>query len=105
VPAHLYHEALAGFDERQILHDGCQECEFRGRNLSNALAHMDPTRFAAAWKRAYDVNASDGDHDAVGPLSHAENDLLDVLWGIQVHLQRSGYQLDGRLPQQTRRPR
>jgi hypothetical protein len=95
---HTYHDALPGFDDRQILHDGCHECEDRGKDLRSALAHMDSVTFRRAWKRAFDLWASDGDHAAVGHASDTEQKLLEVLWGIQVHLQREGYTLDGNLP-------
>lgn len=87
MPAHIYHEALEGYDERQILHDGCEECEYRGRHLDSALYHMDAAKFARAWQRCYDLNSSDGDRKAVGPVSICEKQLLDVLWGIRVRLE------------------
>lgn len=96
--SHVFHDAQPGFDARQILHDGCSECEERGRDLQLALAHLDEPTFARAWKRAFDLKASNGDHDAVGGPSHAELPLLNVLWGIQVHLQRAGAPLDGEVP-------
>lgn len=95
--SHVYHDALEGFDERQILHDLCPECEARGRDLRSALAHMDTETFTRAWKRAFDINASNGSHD-VGRESHAEADLLLVLYAIQVELQRRGIPLDGNVP-------
>jgi hypothetical protein len=94
---HVFHNALEGFDERQILHDGCHECEARGRDLRSALAHMDTETFTRAWQRAFDINASNGSHD-VGRESHAEADLLLVLFAVQVELQRRGVPLDGSVP-------
>ena len=96
--SHLYHEGLKGFDARQILHDHCPECEARGKDLPNALAHLDNDRFRKAWRRAYDWEASSGDYDAVGPVSFAEVELLKVLWGVQVLLERLGTPLDGEVP-------
>lgn len=100
--AHTYHAALPGYDERQILHDGCAECEERGQNLMSALAHMDGPTFARAWKRAYDWKASSGDPEAVGPISDTEAVLLQVLWAIQVILQRGGVPLNGKVPAPNR---
>jgi hypothetical protein len=99
--SHTFHDALAGFDERQILYDGCSECEERGRDLRSAFAHMDEKTFERAWRRAFDLNASDGSHD-VGRESHAEANLLHVLFAIQVVLQRRGIPLDGSVPSQSR---
>jgi len=97
--SHSFHEALDGFDPAQILVDGCPECEDRGRNLPVALAHIDDQRFAAAWKRAYDLYALDS--PSVGRVSDAEKPLLEVLWGIQCVLQRFGVPLNGTPPQRT----
>lgn len=96
--AHVYHDALEGYDARQILHDGCDECEARGENLPSALAHMDEDTFSRAWRRAYDIWASSGDHRAVGEVSRAEMPLLSTLWGVQVILQRFGVELNGEVP-------
>lgn len=96
---HTYHEGLPGFDARQILHDGCDECEHRGKDLQMALAHLDNDTFARAWRRAYDDHASNGGgYDATGPLSDCERGLLNVLWGVQVSLQRFGQPLNGEVP-------
>jgi hypothetical protein len=96
--SHDYHEGLENYDARQILHDCCKECEHRGKDLVMALAHMDNNTFAKAWKRSYDWLASTGDYDAVGPVSFAEVDLLNVLWGVQVQLERRGVPLTGQPP-------
>jgi hypothetical protein len=80
---HSYHDGLPGFSEAQILHDGCDECERRGKDVSTALASMDRGRFAAAWKRAADWNTTTDVRD----VSQAERDLLHVLWSIQIKLE------------------
>ena len=95
--SHTYHDALEGFDERQILHDGCPECEARGKDLRLAFAHMDPNTFERAWKRAFDLLACD-DVAAVGRVSTAEADLLSVLYALQVEFERRGLEL-GTLPE------
>lgn len=92
--SHVFHDGLPGYDPRQILHDGCGTCEERGADLSLALANMDKQTFARAYKRAYDWQASGGDHNSVGAISSAEAQLLRVLWGVQVQLQGFGPELD-----------
>lgn len=99
--SHVYHEGLDGYDARQILHDLCPECEARGKDLPMALAHMDNQRFRKAWRRAYDWLGSNGDYNAVGPVSHAEVELLNVLWGVQVIFERLGIPLTGEVPAMT----
>jgi len=102
--AHDYHGAHENYDERQILHDGCGECEYRGKHIESALAHMDRDTFARAWERAYNLKASDGDHDVVGPVADAEVDLLNVLWVVQLHLQRLGWKWLTYSPAAGRKP-
>lgn len=96
--SHVYHEILDGYDVRQILHDGCPECEHRGEDVERALIHLDAKRFERAWKRAFDLWASDGDHAAVGQVSECEADVLHALWVLQVIFQRRGMRLDGIAP-------
>ena len=94
--SHTYHDALEGFDARQILHDGCHECEARGTDLQSALAHMDGPTFARAWKRAFDLNTG---AEATGRISQAESNLLSVLFAIQVEFEHRGLPFDGKLPE------
>jgi len=97
--SHTFHDALPGYDQRQILHDGCRECEHRGKDVSTALANMDAHTFGKAWRRAFDWQSSHGGgYDATGQVSHAEIAVLKAIWGIQVHLERRGLPLDGTAP-------
>lgn len=82
---HGPHENQPGYHPDQILHDGCAECEDRGRHITAALNAMDRGRFAAAWERAAEWNRS-----GLDSVSHAERDLLAVLWLIQVKLESRG---------------
>lgn len=98
---HDYHPALAGFHPDQILHDGCEECEERGRDLSLALAHLDSANFRRAWLRAADLRASTPPSGSrATDVSKAEAPLLDALWAIQLHFE-SIWAL-GSLPEGTR---
>jgi hypothetical protein len=85
--SHDYHQALPGYSPAQILHDGCGECEIRGRSVSLAIASMDKGRFALAWRRAADWNLTVG---AVSDVSKAERPLLEALWAIQLRLENYG---------------
>jgi hypothetical protein len=97
--SHAYHEAEPGFDERQILYDGCPECMHRSADPTMFLAHADNATFARAWKRAFDWKASrGGGYDVTGDLSHAEVPILNILWGIQVAFERAGVPLNGEIP-------
>lgn len=92
---HTFHDALEGYDSRQILHDSCEECEQRGADLQVALAHMDGPTFARAWQRAFDLNTG---AKATGRISQAESGLLSVLFAIQVEFEHRGLAFDGKVP-------
>jgi len=79
---HRYHEDLPGYDARQILHDGCPECEHRGADIELALAHMDRPTFIRAWRRAQEFNKSSS---GLG-ISRAEAPVLRVLGSIQLRV-------------------
>jgi hypothetical protein len=49
---HDYHDALPGFSEARILHDGCGECERRATGPAGGLAYLDGRNFVRAWTRA-----------------------------------------------------
>src|SRR5581483_9774336 len=96
--SHSFHQGLDGFDERQILHDGCPECEERGEDVAKAIGYLDDERFERAWRRAFHWKASSGGgHATTGPISYAETDMLEALWAVQVQLERRGHPL-GQLP-------
>lgn len=96
--SHDYHDALPGFHQDQILHDGCAECEHRAENVERALGHLDHKNFERAWRRAADQFASTPPSGHYGGRrSVAEMPLLTALWGVQVHLQRRGVPL-GEVP-------
>jgi hypothetical protein len=82
---HDYHDALLGYSEAQILHDGCGECEARGRNVNLAISSMDKGRFVKAWERAAVWNLR-----SLSDLSQAERPLLEALWAIQLKLEIRG---------------
>ena len=65
---HEYHEGTPHYDERQVLFDGCEECEARGADPRVALGHMDAERFRKAYARA---TAWNRDED-VGPISREQ---------------------------------
>ena len=100
---HDYHEGLEGYDPRQLLHDGCAECESRGKDVGKAIVLLDSENFARAWKRAYDWEATNGGGwEVVGPISQAERPLLAALWSLQIQFQRAGIPLTGELPEGVR---
>jgi hypothetical protein len=84
---HAYHENLPGYDEAQILHDGCDQCEQRGTSRNLGIAYLDRIRFARAWHRAAQWNQGQLDDRT---LSKAELPMLDALWAVQCQLENYG---------------
>ena len=86
--AHTYHNDLPGYDERQILHDGCPECERRGGDPRLALSHMDNEVFRRALARAVEWQSSS--YSGRLAISAAEAPLLEVIWSVALHMERAG---------------
>lgn len=86
---HAYHEKLPGYDERHVLHDGCEECEQRGRDLE--FGKLDGGNFERMWERA-----ALWDREGLGDLvpSQAERLMLTVLQRIQHQLYARGVDTD-----------
>jgi hypothetical protein len=82
---HDYHEGQPGYSEAQILHDGCGECEARGKDVAQAISSMDKGRFVKAWQRAAEWNTK-----GVPDIAKAEMGVLHVLWVIQIKLESRG---------------
>jgi hypothetical protein len=77
---------------RQILQDGCRECEQRAKDVHVAIAHLDTKMFAFAWHRAAAWQQHGG-----GDISNAEAPLLRALWAVQVQLEQRGFPI-GQVP-------
>jgi hypothetical protein len=89
---HDYHDALPGFSEAQILHDGCAECEARATYPEHGIAQLDRHNFVMAWGRAAQWNTH-----GLPDIAAAEVPMLRVLWAIQLHMERLGTPI-GTLP-------
>lgn len=89
---HDPHHAHPGYDENQVLYDGCAECKERGANVALAIGHMDKATFARAWTRAATLNRA-----GLDKVSNAEFPLLKVLWAVQCQLEAGGVPI-GRIP-------
>jgi hypothetical protein len=91
--AHDYHDVLPGFDSAQILHDGCDECEYRAALATHGITQLDRDNFARAWTRAAEWNQL-----GLSGISRAEVPMLKTLWAVQVQLERWGVPI-GVLPE------
>lgn len=83
---HSCHESLPGYSAAQILHDGCDECEHRAKSRNHGLSSLDNSNFDRAWRRAAEWN-----RHGLADIAGAEVPMLDVLWAIQLHLERRGW--------------
>lgn len=82
--SHVYHESLEGFDKRQIWHDGCPECEYRGSQVPDTIGYLDEDNLRRAVERSVDVFYHNKD---VGEISRAEYPLLNF-FRIVVSIQK-----------------
>ena len=89
---HDYHEGHAGYSPTHLLHDDCEECTERSEHPWLGIAHLDYTAFPAAWARATQFGLG-----KLRDVSHAEAPVLEVLWAVQVQLERHGVPL-GQFP-------
>lgn len=83
---HANHPSLPGFDPRQLLVDGCPECEERGSDYVTAICHLDGVRFRAAWERAAAWQSTDSSEALA--IAVAEVPMLRALWAVQVMFER-----------------
>lgn len=73
---HAYHEGLPGYDQAQLYHDGCSECEQRAADPEMSVLYI--RDWDAAWQRA-EAHALEG----LGNVSHAEARVLRMLWAVR----------------------
>lgn len=83
--AHDAHDHV-GNDPRQILKDGCAECERRGADPLLALGHMDPDTFRRAMARAITWQTQRNYTDTIGIPSATEALTLLTIWTVLVSL-------------------
>lgn len=86
---HAPHHALAGYDEGNVLHDGCAECEARAAAPLDGLMALDHVNRAQLWRdmRAHKWSGGAGlDRN----LSDADAQMLTALYRIAVFLERAG---------------
>lgn len=69
-------------DVDAVLCAGCEECEWRARNLPVALAQMDPEQIDRAWRRAIACNRDEL------IANEAERPLFEVIHAFAVLLGR-----------------
>ena len=83
--SHDHHQSLPGYSANQIMVDGCGECEHRSERRDHGLDNLDPLNFERAWYRA----ARHGQR-GLTDVSVNEAPMLNLLWSVQVQLERRG---------------
>lgn len=89
--SHSYHEGLQGFDARNLLHDGCTECEDRARRPLETLCNLDRGQFARAWAQMLDAQWTGG-KGAPAHVSRCDLRLAVDLYLVAVMLERNAGQ-------------
>lgn len=93
--SHVYHDALPGFDPRNILHDGCPECEARAADpLRVGLPGLDENNRLMIWQRMRVFQFADSGHtlaNEVGDfMSDCDRKLTQALYYVAIFMQRAG---------------
>lgn len=60
--SHFLHDALPGYDERNVLHDGCPECEYRAVNGIAAMYAVDDQNLITLWERMLVISNGKGEN-------------------------------------------
>ena len=90
--SHDSHQFGAGDMTAPVFDDECGECGRKVLGRDRGISALDAFSFAAAWQRAADWNRG-----KVTNVTVTEAPLLDVLWSVQVQLERHGVPI-GELP-------
>ncbi|HTE60419.1 MAG TPA: hypothetical protein VK631_08700, partial [Solirubrobacteraceae bacterium] len=88
---HDFHERLPGYDERNILTDGCDECETRAANPLLGLTHLDHKNFRQAWADMLAAKWSGGE-GLTRNVSRCDAQLMSALYTIAVLFERAAGQ-------------
>lgn len=86
---HVDHEFLRDYDPRRIWHDGCAECELRGRTVPASIGSLDDHTLCVAINRARQWR--DGDVALVAKASSCEINLFEFLIGTMQVVRRLRY--------------
>lgn len=85
---HTYHEGLVGYDERNVLHDGCRECEDRAREPLTGLCNIDEPSFARLWDDMTAIRWGTTSRMPRERISSCDLALIHALYTFAVLLER-----------------
>lgn len=96
---HVYHDNLPGFDPRNILHDGCPECEARAADpLRVGLPSLDTNNRLLIWQRMRIVQLADQGHVLANEvnefMSRCDFKLTQALYYISLFTSRADFSPD-----------
>lgn len=90
---HAFHEGLSGYDERNVLHDGCEECEERSQHGLDGLLALDAANQSTLWRYMRAQEWADGEGLAHQP-SGCDSRMMRLLYLVAVFLERAGIRPD-----------
>lgn len=85
---HALHERLPDFDPRNILHDGCDECEERAQKPLDGLTYLDHRNFRQAWADMLEAKWSGG-KGLDRNVSRCDWLLMNALYTVAVLMERA----------------
>lgn len=87
--SHSYHPSLDGYDERNVLHDGCPECDRRAADPLRGVLELDEFNRLKLWRDMR--RAKFGESEPLGRnTSRNDWELIDALYLIAVFMERAG---------------
>ena len=84
---HVFHDGLPRYDARNLLHDGCPECEERSREPMLGILNLDPANLHRLWTLMVALK-----YDGVYKWqpSDATLRLVQAAYEVSVVMQRGG---------------
>jgi hypothetical protein len=89
--SHVYHDMLPGYDGRNVLHDGCPECEERAKDGIEGVLALDDSNVRALWRGMMATRWSGGPGlEEDRRLSRCDSRLYNQLYYVGILMERAG---------------
>lgn len=86
---HTYHEHLPGFDPRNIMHDGCPECEERAKDPATGIMKLDVQYVITLWARMMNLKWGGGYRMSVDwVVSECDHRLMTYMYRMAMFQER-----------------
>jgi hypothetical protein len=87
---HAYHESLPGFDERNVWHDGCAECEDHAMARLDGLGRLDDAERVRTWQRMREYRWGAARTEIPEWVSGCDRMLIGTLYHVALFLEHCG---------------